>query len=137
MKTLYVEIDVETSGGEPDDPDAAWPTYSDKIHSISVNKGTFHRGNSFWPSDSIQVPGGFDQFEKLYLSIVRYSDGDTFGSSQGLHKICFVATTYQDAKRYDPLTMWTGHKFWQGYFGGYECTEVYKIDIVDSLEEEK
>lgn len=129
MKKLYFDIESYRYGGDVLNPDDEWSDRSDEIVELKIPSATFDRGKEFWPNESFDVPDHFESCDVLYVTVARYSDGDTFGQSYGLYKICFVSDVLQEANDYNPETK-SDYKPWVGYFSSYEKTEVYTVQIL-------
>lgn len=75
----------------------------------------------------------------VFLAIVVYQDGDTFGTSHGNHEIIGGYTTRKEAeevlslvnKEGIDLAGYDGYTSWTGYFSGLEDKIVQKLDIED------
>lgn len=69
--------------------------------------------------------------KQVYLAVVFYSDGDTFGTTYGLFKISGIAATEVTAKRLNKKALEEDdYKPWEGYFSNLMSTEVYLLDLV-------
>lgn len=70
--------------------------------------------------------------DKVYLVIVRYSTGDTFGTTFGEWKIIgiFKTETESELVRFDIENgTYKGSKPWQGYFERLESVDVFPMTI--------
>lgn len=103
---------------------------SDESTDMWVERASFTRTEqNFFPPESVEVPDDFKDADKLYLAVVRYHDGDTFNSQDGLFKIGPVFKTCEEAKVWDPDTM--EERPWSGYFSGehWDSVDVWELDM--------
>jgi hypothetical protein len=141
--TLYIKYrDSEHGGeiceGEENDP---YPSHERKYYDYSYDFATrtFPTGNtSFGRYKSLTVEPEVFSGDKIFLAIVIYSDGDTFGSSSGHHEIIGGFSTRKEAEEllshvtkdgYDNRP--EGFYPWNGYFSSLEGKTVIKLDIED------
>lgn len=134
QKKVYIEYDSHQSGGEPES-DEEWSCHSDTV--ITVNFKRLHReppANRFF-YDSIDLPhDGMLKMDHLWLAVIRYSSGDTFGHSTGHWHIVGIAPTYEIAQlmideEIKPSTPGK-YKCWEGYFESLEDTEIHELRLV-------
>ena len=141
--TLYIKYKETTYGGEvckgqENDP---WPNYETAYHEYHYEYATKNK-----PTDN-QLYGNYTTLEvapevlledKVYLAIVVYGDGNTFGSSSGHHEIIGGFSTRKEAE--ELLSHVTKHGYdnrdggfypWNGYFNSLEGKIVIKLDIED------
>lgn len=74
---------------------------------------------------------------KLFLAVVRYGTGDTFGHTTGAWYIVGVAPTREIAQAMlkeesEPSKQgdYLRYKRWEGYFESLEDTEIHELDLV-------
>jgi hypothetical protein len=73
----------------------------------------------------------FSKKKKIYLAVVFYSDGDTFGTTYGLFHISGLSSTQKGAERLNKEALERNeYKPWEGYFSHLMRTEVYLLDLV-------
>ena len=136
---LYIDYESSARGGDPKD-DSHWPDYTDKH--IDVKFIRFHREppKTKFFYDSIIVPEELLSKDKLYLCVVRYSSGDTFGNSFGKWAIVGVTASYKEAELLleeaikPSLPRKKGlrpsYKPWEGCFERLEKTEIHTLEVV-------
>jgi hypothetical protein len=68
----------------------------------------------------------------LYLSVVRYSTGDSFGTTSGAWHIIGLSKSYDEAKEMleNALKDPNGYKPWEGYFERLQSYELHKLRLV-------
>lgn len=136
-KKVYIEYDTHESGGIPES-DERWCSRSDTV--ITVNFKRLHReppANRFF-YDSIDLPHeGMLKMDHLWLAVVRYSTGDTFGHTTGAWYVVGIAPTYEIAQMMlDEETKpskegdYRRYKPWEGYFESLEDTEIHELRLV-------
>lgn len=127
---LYLVYDENRSGGAAHDPNDRWtnhePTYIDvKFHEFYRQPPT-HR--FFY--DSIMVDEETFNADRAYLAVVRYSTGDTFGSTYGAFYIVGATATRKEATTMlEEALKGSGYKPWEGYFESLEGTEVHGLVV--------
>ena len=137
MKNLFINYDSSGHGGEAtsDDP------YSSRTPSYTTVKfNQLHRTqpyNKFF-YDQVEVTDSAFDKDHLYLAVVRYSDGDTFGTNHGKWYIIGAYETYKEAEdqlkaESEPSLENKGrrsYKPWEGYFNSLEDTEIHVLHVV-------
>ncbi len=134
---LYIEYDQFENGGDSIDPNDRWSNRTDRV--IEVNFIKLHRqqpAHRFF-YDSIEINKDLAKIDKLYLCVVRYSTGDTFGRTTGEWYIVGVAPNYQIASLMLQEAIipskegdYRNYKPWEGYFERLETTEIYELSVV-------
>ena len=133
MKTLYITYDSYSTGGEAES-DEKWCSFTPK--QTTVNFRFLHRDTPrerfFY--DSFEVDDSLLEKNELFLAVVRYSTGDTFGSSHGMWHIHGAFADYETAlKELEEVTKPSpkgGYKPWEGYFESLEGIEVHCLKVV-------
>lgn len=93
-----------------------------------------------------QHPGGFSveqldidpSAEAVFILVVRYSSGDTFGTGTGYWSIIGTFLTEEEviAKEKEVTSdSYSGYKVWEGYFERLEGFEVHHFKVTDSVNE--
>lgn len=137
-KRIYIEYTTSEYGGDRIDPDDRWSSRTDRV--ITVNFIRLHREppkNRFF-YDSVEFSNeDLLKLDTLYLAVVRYSTGDTFGRTEGAHSIVGVAPTYKIAEAMLAEAIkptkegdYKNYKPWEGYFERLTDTEIHKLDLV-------
>ena len=130
---LYIEYNTSSEGGHALS-DERWSDRSDEHTTVDFIR--LHRNppaNRFF-YDSIELSHPeMAKMDKLYLAVVRYTTGDTFGTSYGHWHIVDVAPTYEIAsamleEALKPSVK--GYKPWEGYFERFEGTEIHTLEVV-------
>ena len=134
---IYIEYDTTTSGGYALE-DGPWAQREDTVNTVEFIR--LHREvpkNRFF-YDSVELPNNdMLKMDSLYLAVVRYSTGDTFGRTTGCWHVVGVAPTYkiaelmleEETKPSKPGD-YRHYKPWEGYFESLEDTEIHKLDLV-------
>lgn len=130
---LYLSLDYSenrTGGGRKSDEEWSdrFPTYiTVEFHSLSRGSSRLYNGN-------VEVTREQYEAQELYVVIVRYRDGDTFGSSHGHWTVAGVALTADEARKIEadarkPQTDISHYREWDGYFSGLEGVEIHCFRI--------
>lgn len=135
---LYLEYSERRTGGEPHDPNDRWTTHEDT--NIYVSFKRLHRQQPahrfFYDSVELSNPK-LAELDKLYLAVVRYSTGNTFGHTEGAWYVVGVAPTYQiaeemltEATKPSEKGDYSRYKPWEGYFERLTDTEIHTMEVV-------
>lgn len=70
------------------------------------------------------------KFDNLFLCVVRYETGDSFGRTYGAWHLVGLAPTYEIAKLTLEQHMKSdAYKPWQGYFERFQDTEIHELTV--------
>lgn len=140
MPTLYISTTEDSHGGEPES-DEEWCHHSDVVKSVSFDSVS-RNPQGFWGCGSgFEVSPEVYEAEKVFLVIVRYYDGGTFGRTTGNWEVMGSFLTEQEAlSMADSIEDGTMEKNskqpyslpWVGYFNGLEGVEVHCFTILDA-----
>lgn len=131
---VWIRHEDHRSGGEPDDPEDQWTSHSDvEIELTILGIQTTEPSSTFF-NDSVEVEPEILDLKKVYLVVVRYRDGDTFGSSSGNYKFYSIRATAAEANAdqkaieadRDPKGPYLE---WDGYFCGLESVDIHLMDL--------
>lgn len=133
---LHLFVDTTSIGGEPTSDEQ----YCDRepgyisINRIKVRKD---RGPTFYgPDKSLEGIDLPDDSGFIRIAMIRYYDGDTFGSTSGHYE--FLPFLYPTTKNHFDIDeeeerMKKEHKFvyfsWRGYFSGFESIQYFDVDL--------
>ncbi len=137
---LYIKTTESSYGGEPESDDQ-WCHHSDVVRTVSFDSVSRNRGSGFWGcGESFEVSKEVFNSDRVYLVIVRYSDGGTFGRTVGNWHVqdAFVdeesalklASSILD-RTYEKENP-QAYKPWIGYFSGLEDVEVHCFTVRDN-----
>jgi hypothetical protein len=90
--------------------------------------------SDFW-AEEIEVPDEVYAADIVHLVVVRYSDGNTFGRTDGYWAVVGVfadviqARQFESQLRLDP-SKYKGDKPWEGYFARYQYAESYMLHVL-------
>jgi hypothetical protein len=131
---LWLEYVEDITGGEicAGQENDAWPSHEDT--DIEVNFIRLHRDepkNKFF-NHSVEVDERLIGLDRLYLAVVRYSTGDTFGHTEGAWYIVGLAPTYKVAEAMLDVALndKKSYKPWTGYFERFSGTEIHTLEVV-------
>ena len=139
---LYLDYREYRSGGEiceGEDPDYEYASHEDEhIDFCPLYIYTKRTKALSWNAEEISegVHGDFKSGDSVYLAVIRYGTGSTFGCTCGQWKIEGVFSSKELAETHlaevlkDASKSLEGYCYWDDYFGGYEDSEVYPL-IVD------
>lgn len=135
---VYIEYNRSATGGELIEPEERWSSREDTI--VEVEFIRLHRNppkeRFFYDSIEISHPDML-KLDKLFLAVVRYGTGDTFGHTSGEFHVVGLAPTYQIAEamleeetKPSKPGDYRSYKCWEGYFESLEGTEVHELSLV-------
>lgn len=131
---LFILYEEDIEGGEALD-DGEWANHAPTT--ITVRFLKLHRNQPidrfFYHSIEIENPDLL-KLNRLYLAVVRYSTGDTFGSTSGAWHIVGASPTKDIAQKMLDEALSPdnkGRKPWEGYFEELEGTEICEVGLED------
>lgn len=116
MIPLYIFYYEYRTGGDKIHPDEEWSSREDEEIELELERCSF---DVSW-IDNIQVPEEYRNADYLFLVVARYSDGNTFGRTNGHYYFCKAFDNIESAKQYNPnIEVPKENKWcpWNGYFG--------------------
>lgn len=139
---LFIDTTEDSYGGEAESDDE-WCHHSDIVKTVEFNC-VYRKKNSksFWGGTSFEVTEEVYKAPRVFLAIVRYSDGGTFGRTVGYWEIMGAFTTEAEALamtasieggtfKTDYPHLARSYMPWEGYFSGLQGTEVHSFPILD------
>ena len=131
---LYLEYNENRKDGDPLEPDEPWTSYTDGNINVSFVRLHRKQPSDLFFYDSIELSNNklFD-LNKLFLAVVRYRDGGTFGSTNGYWHVVGLSPTYEIANIMlesavnEPST---DFKPWEGYFASYQGVEIHELNVI-------
>ncbi len=138
LKRLYVEYYESSAGGEALEPEERWSQREDTVKEVEFKRLHREPPKHRFFYDSIEVSNeGLLALDTLWLAVVRYSTGDTFGRTTGCWALVGVAPTYkiaeamlEEATKPTKEGDYKNYKPWEGYFESLTDTEIHKLDVV-------
>lgn len=130
-KVYLLYEDGDSGGGvRAGDENEAWPNY-ENVHHHFKPTGLKRKAPSW--SETIEIDFDPKGLEHLYVVVVRYSSGCTFGNSYGHWEIIGAYKTYNKAEKMEmsiPDNGYSGSKPWKGYFEAFEGVSVERVSFV-------
>lgn len=139
---LFIDTTEDSTGGVALSNEE-WCSYSDIVKTVEFNCVYRKRNpDSFWAGHSFEVTEEVYKAPRVFLAIVRYSDGGTFGRTVGYWEIMGAFTTEAEALamtnsieggtfKTDYPHLARSYMPWEGYFSGLQGTEVHSFPILD------
>lgn len=137
MQTLYLSYNESRSGGYPLD-DEPYSEREDEVIDITWLGVTLDKDSSGFLREELKCGDRVKVGDKVYVVIVRYSDGDTFGTTSGCFHI-MEGRVYKDRRLAEDqlrmanesrtradLNMWYP---WHGYFAQFESAEIHEFVV--------
>lgn len=144
MTELYLTYSESRSGGDiyPGMENDSWPDYQDEFIDFSPESLYLDEQDvSSWRKETIKIDEDVSRGDIVFLVIVRYGDGGTFGRTLGYWQI-FGATKDGDKarelSRAIPNGDWKSssilseysYDVWSGYFSSFEGVDVFPLIVV-------
>lgn len=128
---IYIDYQETRSGGEPLS-DEEWSNRADSNIEIEFLGAYRSPPKHKFFYDSFPVDPELHKPGKVYLAVVRYSTGDTFGRTNGAWHLVGLAKNSREAQEMlDAALNGTGWKPWEGYFERFESTEIHSLEVWD------
>ena len=138
-KKLYLGYSTHSTGGEPES-DEQWSSRSPQYINVTFNTLTRESGTFF--GHDITVSDEVYNADEVFLVIVRYQTGDTFGTSYGNWTVWAAVTSADEAEKIsDDITSGALEKArekdpskyvylpWVGYFESLEGVEIHSFRV--------
>lgn len=129
----YLDYHESVSGGcYCDGEEGPYGMREDTIKEVEFIQLRRKQNKSKFYDEPIEVDERLLPLPYLYLAVVIYSTGNTFGRTEGCWHIVGLAPTEKVAEAMiefalnDPK----GYKPWEGYFERLTTTEVYKLNVI-------
>jgi len=142
---IHLSYDGYETGGDAIDPEDQWSSREDMHRQFHPQFLYVNRDDvPTWQSERIEIDFKPEEGTDVFLLVVRYESGDTFGRSYGNWHIFGVYQKRKEAKQLkvriereeqeyeDGGREWKDsdcHKPWRGYFERMEGVEIYNLDI--------
>lgn len=113
---------------------------TDEYREVSFH-GCFRNGPDglMFDNTSVEVSKHVYDAEKVLLVVVRFQDGDTFGTSYGNWEIVDVVLTMGEAEEIrrnidaGEYTHKNGYNPWEGYFNQLEAVEIHEFAVQEQV----
>jgi hypothetical protein len=133
---FYISTSERATGGKPypgeEGPYASCePTYKEtnfiRAYATPPKNMMFYESIDLSESEYLHL----SKKKLVYLAVIFYSDGDTFGTTYGLFQIAGIAATPAGAKRLNKKALEEdAYKPWEGYFSNLMSTEIFLLELV-------
>lgn len=130
-RTLYYTYEQHcTYSKEPEEQWGEWETH----YEWSLGRVFTKSPQGFTPYwNTVELDKPVEPNSKVYLVVVRYSSGNTFGRSEGNGTIAGIYTTLEQASEARELVeqdKWPGYAPWNGYFESLESVSI-EVRVVE------
>ncbi len=133
---LYLEYHEGRSGGEicEGQENDSWPSHEDEEIDFSIVAVRLERGEH-WLVEEIKTDFDVKVGDAIHVIVARYYDGDTFGRTCGMWKICEVCKTAEEADAIEEKLRHADNsdgKYswpWFGYFSGLEDIQTHRVKV--------
>lgn len=134
---LAIRYDESRYGGAAINPEDPWPDHEDEHTEFSLTSVRLYEENPdnkwSWHQEVVEVDFPVEVGSTVYVVVVRYTTGGTFGRTLGAWSILGV---YPDAEKADAVVKsvyddsYPGYKCWQGYFESLESCDSHDMVVL-------
>ena len=138
---VFITYDESSSGGEDLNPEEEWSSRADRIYDFRLVRASLERTTKSWYSEEFEIDSEIRP-QDVFVVLVRYSSGDTFGSSYGhghiegvyfdKDKAMEVAETIENGTYNKKGFNKRGYTVWEGYFESLESAQCYVMRLHDT-----
>lgn len=143
---LFLTYEENRSGGQvcAGQEGEEWADHEDEVIEVEFKELVLDEPPRSYPyPHMILGPEGVKEGDELYLTIVRYYDGGTFGRTCGYWHVHGVHRTAEEAAKLAKTVRAKGsdqHSYdqyrpWIGYFAGLEDVEIHKFRVAQCRRE--
>ena len=151
MTKLHVEYETSSSGGEALSNEA-WSDRSDEVTTFRPTNIFLDREDkTAWRNEDVNSDEDVVAGDSVYLVVVRYGDGDTFGHSTGNYSFWGIYRCIEKAKKLKELIRadyvnnskkieeqikelatrdYVSLYDWRGYFNSLESVEIHPMTVI-------
>lgn len=125
---LYIDADetVETTRERADD---GWDNGDSRM--TVYFRGLRRSKDGMFFGGSVAMAAAMFCMNELWLVVIRYGTGSTFGHDSGLWEPYGVAPTERAAEKMRQEAEIEGPKKWNGFFDSFEDVEVHRLLVTD------
>ncbi len=128
---VYLVYTETQTGGEYEDENDRWSSRADTHKTVNF-KALYKEPPTFF-YHSVEVDPSLLEKEELFMAVVYFSDGDTFGKTYGYWSVEGIYGSRKEARErlkevLDPK--YKGYKPWDCYFGGYMSDDVIGLELI-------
>jgi len=128
---LYVKYEENSTGGEPESDDP-WSTLSPTYITVEWKNAYIENPNQLYV-ERTEINFNPEDLKYVYILVVIYSDGNTFGHSYGNN--CLIGAyksieKTQKIKKTIEKNKYKGYKPWEGYFAELTDIEIIKVNLI-------
>jgi hypothetical protein len=148
---LHLNFVGSSSGGQPE-TNEQWSNREDEIHNYTLDSVNLETEKAQYSLDAKEVTVGFkvENGDTVYVLLVTYEDGDTFGRSYGNIYVVGVYESEEEADKvradidYDErhcnrddlfdvdkkkTRRYKGYASWRGYFERFTSAEMFEMVV--------
>jgi len=132
---IYISTSQRIMGGKPyPGEEGPYATCEPTYREVSFHKAYTTQPQHMMFFESVQLSEQeyihLSKKKNVYLAVVFYSDGDTFGTSHGLFQISGISATVAGAKKLNKKALEEdAYKPWEGYFARLDRADVFLLDL--------
>ena len=127
---IFIEYKSYSTGGDPLS-DESWCSISDQNTSVSWKKA--YKGHPGGFVETVEVDFDLKEVEVIFWVVVRYTTGDTFGTSYGNWEKIGCYKSLKEAREVEESIedgTYEGYKCWDGYFEALEEIEINILELI-------
>lgn len=134
MTDLWLTYDEQKSGGEicEGDEDNEYPSHEDESIDFTLTGCFLKEKDVGYHRERVTVDFDVSQGSAVWIVVVRYGTGGTFGHIDGAWGIIGIYQKEDEAVKIESSIKddsYEGYKYWQGYFESFQGVEITKLIV--------
>lgn len=135
---VWIDYETDSTGGEVEDSNDRWSSRTPRYTELKVKSLYKSEPQHLFFKDSLEVEDPkVLECQHVYLVVVRYQDGDSFGTCYGNFQFYSVRATQQEAladKAVIEMPSKEGdygsYRPWEGYFNRLQRVEIQVFALI-------
>ena len=130
---IYIEYSSSSDGGDPLTSER-WSRRTDRRTTLDVKRLYKSEPTHLFFKDVLEVEASVLECKVVFLVVVRYKDGDSFGDCYGNFHFYSIRATKKEAEAdkaiiESPRGENDDYRPWDGYFERLEEVEIYEMPL--------
>ena len=130
---IYIDYTSSEKGGEKEEPGKMFSFREPIYIELKINELLKTVPSNFWVTE-LECDSSILNCPNVFLVVVRYQSGNSFGTSHGNFHFFSVRATKEEAlkdKEDIEQDKVSGYKPWKGYFEKLEDIEIHHLPLVE------
>ena len=130
---LYIDKEQDSQGGEVYEGETGpYASHEPKYITTTFTRASFTSDRMFYETIDVSdsLAREIKKAGKVYLAVIFYADGDTFGTTYGYFQLSGVSATLAGAEKQNKKALsGKGYKPWEGYFSRLIGAEIFELPL--------